>query len=261
VARTRAARHGVTMRAIIYAAGVGSRLGTGADHAPKVLLEFAGRSLLERHIDILTACGVTDIVVVVGYAADRIEAALAGLTTTARTRTVYNPDYRQGSIVTQWSVREALGEGGDVLLMDADVLYDKRLIERLVASPHANCFLLDRAIEAGEEPVKLCVKDGALVDFRKNPSREYDWCGESVGFFKLSEATARRLVDSTRAYIETGRTGEYYDEALRDLLIADPPGSFGFEDITGLPWIEIDFAADIEEARRAVLPKLAGDGA
>ena len=250
----------MTMRAIIYAAGVGSRLGTGADHAPKVLLEFAGRSLLERHIDILTACGVTDIVVVVGYAADRIEAALAGLTTTARTRTVYNPDYRQGSIVTQWSVREALGEGGDVLLMDADVLYDKRLIERLVASPHANCFLLDRAIEAGEEPVKLCVKDGALVDFRKNPSREYDWCGESVGFFKLSEATARRLVDSTRAYIETGRTGEYYDEALRDLLIADPPGSFGFEDITGLPWIEIDFAADIEEARRAVLPRLMEDG-
>ncbi len=244
------------MRALIFAAGVGARLSDDQDHPPKILLEFAGRSLLRRHLDILAACGVAEIVIATGYKAEAIAEALQTLGAGAEVRMAHNPDYRKGSIVTQWCLREALGAGGAVLLMDADVLYDRRLLDRLVDSPHGDCFLLDRNIAPGAEPVKLCIKDGALVDFRKAPERAFDWCGESVGFFKLTEATARRLVASTRAYIERGRTGEYYDEALRDLLIADPPGSFGFEDVTGLPWIEIDFPEDIELAERKVLPRL-----
>ena len=68
----------------------------------------------------------------------------------------------------------------------------------------------------------------------------------------------RQLVDieATRGYIETGRTADYYDEPLRDLLLADPPGSFGWEDVTGLPWREIDFAEDVAAAEAEVLPQL-----
>ena len=243
------------MRAILYAAGVGNRL-AGAHDGPKVLLEMGGHSLLERHLRLLAACGVEETVLCTGYAVETIRAAVQALGWTERVRFVHNPDFQVGSIVTQWAAREAIAAGGPVLLMDADVLYDQRLLARLIASPHADCFLLDRDIEPGEEPVKLCIRDGHLVDFRKRPERSFDWCGESVGFFKLGEATARRLVAATRRYIETGQTGEYYDEALRDLLIADPPGRFGFEDVTGLPWTEIDFPADLARAQDVVLPRL-----
>jgi choline kinase len=255
VARPGGRRIGVAVRAIIYAAGVGARLGED-DPVPKILLEIGGRSLLRRHLDILDACGVEEIVIALGHKAEAVETAVAALRPDGAVRTVRNPDYRRGSIVTQWCVRDALTAGGPVLLMDADVLYDRRLLDRLLGSAHADCFLLDRDIEPDEEPVKLCIRDGHLVDFRKRPERSFDWCGESVGFFKLGEATARRLVAATRRYIETGQTGEYYDEALRDLLIADPPGRFGFEDVTGLPWTEIDFPADLARAQDVVLPRL-----
>ena len=49
------------MRAIMLAAGVGARLGAGAEAAPKVLLEFGGTSRLRRHLEILRAAGVRDI--------------------------------------------------------------------------------------------------------------------------------------------------------------------------------------------------------
>ncbi len=244
------------MRAVIYAAGVGTRLAGAASGLPKVLLRFGGHSLLERHLRLLGACGVDQVVVCTGFRAEAIAAELDRLGDAGRVGVVHNPDYEVGSIVTQWAAREAICAGGPVLLMDADVLYDQRLLERLIGSPHADCFLLDRAIEPGEEPVKLCIRDGALVDFRKYPEQPCDWFGESVGFFKLAGATARRLVEATRSHIEGGRTGEYYDEALRDLVLADPPGRFGFEDVTGLPWMEIDFAADIARARCEVLPRL-----
>ncbi len=56
--------------------------------------------------------------------------------------------------------------------------------------------------------------------------------------------------------MQAGLRHELYDEALRDLLLSEPPGTFGFEDVTGLPWIEIDFVEDVERARAQVLPRL-----
>lgn len=244
------------MRAILYAAGVGNRLSDAAGGLPKVLLQFAGHSLLERHLCLLAAAGVEEIVVATGYRADAIEAEINRSVVRNHVRTVHNPDFKDGSVVTQWALRDAITAGGPVLLMDADVLYDQRMLARLIHSESGDCFLLDRDIEEGEEPVKLCIRDGHLVDFRKLPDQPHEWFGESVGFFKLAEVTARRLVDSTRGYIESGRVADYYDEPLRDLLVADPPGSFGWEDVTGLPWREIDFPEDVAAAERTVLPRL-----
>ncbi|MCP5151277.1 MAG: phosphocholine cytidylyltransferase family protein [Ectothiorhodospiraceae bacterium] len=243
------------MRAIILAAGVGMRLGGGMP--PKSLIRFDERSLLERHLASLRALDVAEVEVGIGYEAEAMRDELRALGVGSWVHTTYNPDYHEGNVVTLACVAHALRRGGDVLLMDADVLYHRALMERLVRSRHGNCFLLDRDIEPGEEPVKICVRDGAIVEFRKAvaPDLVHDFHGESVGFFKLGEAMAVRLADTADAYLAAGRRGEYYEEALRDLVLADSQ-AFGFEDITGLPWIEIDFQADIERARAEVLPRI-----
>lgn len=244
------------MRAIILAAGKGRRMTFQQNRLPKVMLTFGGKSLLRRHIEILRHCGVDEITVAVGYHADLIEAEIAAMGCGDYVETVYNPDYKQGSIVTLWAVREALMRGGGVVLMDGDVLYDYRMMERLLMSDHGNCFLLDRDFEEGEEPTKLCVRDGHLVEFHKVVNVAYDFWGESVGFFRLTEDVARRLVPACKRYLDADMRFELYDEALRDILITDPPGAFGFEDVTGLPWTEIDFMEDVAYANDTVLGEL-----
>ena len=239
------------MNAILLAAGVGRRLGAGE---PKCLLPFGGQTLLARHLEILRACRVRHVTVGIGHQADRVRAAIAGLDAGGFVTTVFNPDYRLGSILTLHSLRESLAGGGDILLMDADVLYDRRLLRRLINSSHANCCLLDRNFEPGDEPVKLCVRGGALVEFRKKADVPCDFCGESVGFFKLAETAAHNLAAVTQHYVDAGKTDECYEEALRDVMLS--PGAFGFEDVTGLPWTEIDFPEDVERARRDILPRL-----
>ena len=67
---------------------------------------------------------------------------------------------------------------------------------------------------------------------------------------------ARDLVDAARRIIAAGRREDYMEEAIRDVLLASPPGRFGFIDVTGLPWIEIDFAGDLERAAGEILPRL-----
>ncbi len=246
---------GVTApRAVILAAGVGRRLhddATQAGQRPKSLLAFEGRTLLARHVAILRAAGIQDITVVTGFCANKIEAALEALGDGTPVRTILNPDFREGSVVSLWCARDVLAAGAPVLLMDADVLYDARLMARLLDSPRGDCLLLDRELEPGDEPVKLCVSGTRIVDFHKRPTADHDWHGESVGFFRLSADTAAELAGRAGDYVSSGRRHMEYEEPLRDMILAHAD-RFGFEDITGLPWTEIDFPADVQKARALV---------
>ena len=241
--------------AIILAAGVGRRLGAAAGDRPKVLLEFGDRTLLERHLEALRAHGVEDISITVGHRRELIEAALSRLGWRGHVELVENPRYREGSMVSLWAQSARLRAGHPLLLLDGDVLYDARMIGELIAAPCENALLVDRDIEPGEEPVKLCFRGGRIVDFRKRPEHEHDWHGESVGFFRFSAAMAAALAERCTSYVAAGRTELEYEEAIRDLILA-APDRFGAADVSALPWIEIDFEEDVARARHEILPQL-----
>jgi choline kinase len=239
--------------AIILAAGSGRRLGMAI---PKIMLEFGGKTLLERHVAALHANGVNDIAITVGYRAELIRDELARIGVLDRVVLVDNPRYREGSLVSVWAQRERLAAGTTVLLMDGDVLYDDRMIARLLAAPPENVLLYDEAIEAGDEPVKICLQDDVIVDFAKMPEHAHDRHGESVGFFRFSPSMAAQLAHRVAAYVDAGRSGAEYESAIRDLILAEPH-RFGCADISDLPWTEIDFDADVVRANREILPQLA----
>jgi len=240
----------ISPRALILAAGVGVRLRDGqlnGHQLPKALLRFGGRSLLERHLMILHGAGVTDVTIVVGYREQEIRAELSGHSVNAP-RLVVNHDFEHGSVVSLHAGRQVLEGGTPVILMDADVLYDERLMARLLHSDKPNCLLLDRELEPGDEPVKLCVSGGRIVDFHKRPQIAHEWHGESVGFFRFAADAAAELARRAGDYVASGRTRLEYEEPIRDMILASPPERFGFEDISGLPWTEIDFPEDVAKA-------------
>jgi choline kinase len=249
------------MHAIILAAGRGARL---AKHNPggypKCLMEFGGRSLLARHLDLLYGFGVRNADLVVGYEADRIIDHVATLRTRPDVAFHFNPRYEQGSVLSLWAAAETLHGGDAVLVMDADVLYHPDILQRLLQTPIENCYLLDRDFTHGEEPVKIAVRNGVMVEFRKRlaPRLQYDAIGESVGFFRFGPACAAAIAEQCARYDNEGLGDAPHEEALRDVLL-ERPQAFGFEDVTGLPWIEIDFPEDVARASDEVLPAIRGD--
>ena len=244
----------MSFTAILLAAGVGRRLGQG-EPAPKVLLEFGARSLLDRHFEALAAAGVSEVVIVVGFEAAQIEAAVKALAPPFRVRLIANPRFTEGSVVSLAAAGAVLRSGGVSVLMDGDVLYDHSMLLRLRDSAAENSLLVDRELEPGDEPVKLCFDAaGRIVDFRKRPENPGAWRGESVGFFRFSPATGQSLADRCDWYVANAPSLEY-EEAIRDLMLSEPH-RFGAEDVTDLAWTEIDFEEDVVKAREVVLPQL-----
>lgn len=248
-------RDAASPQAVILAAGIGRRLGTGPTGQPKILLPFGGATLLARHLAILHRAGIGRVTVVVGYAAEAIRSALAAHPPGPAVELIHNPDFAEGSVVSLWAARAVLRAGEPIILMDGDVLYDHRLMARLLGSARPDSLLLDRDIEPGDEPVKLCIRAGRIVDFRKRPTEAHDFHGESVGFFRFTAQTAAELADRAEAYVLSGRRTTEYEEPIRDMLMESTPDRFGFEDVTGLPWTEIDFPEDVAKAA-GLLPEL-----
>lgn len=245
---------------LMLAAGRGRRLGPDAPERPKVLMSFGGRTLLERHLERLQQAGAGPVHLVVGYERQQIEAALEAL---GRTDVVLidNPDWREGSVVSLHAGSAVLRSGRPVVLMDADVIYDQRLMDRLLASRLPATLLLDPELEPGDEPVKICLaRDGSgverIVDFAKRPDAAHDWHGESVGFFRFEPDVAEALAAEAARVVEAGDRATEYEEPIRSLIRADAASGaaprFGYVGVAGLPWTEIDFTEDVAKAERLV---------
>jgi choline kinase len=243
------------MKVAMLAAGVGNRLDRSGNGPPKALLRFAGQSLLKRHLDILVQLGLVDVILVVGHRAEEIERELAAIGASDLVRTRFNPDYRTSSLLSLWTLREVFAAGEPVLYMDADVLYDWRLLDRLLRSPHDDCILIDRNIDPDNEWLDVRVRAGRIVAFDKGVTLDdYDVRAEWVGFARFSAGAAARLAGAIEGYVESGRVDVIYEAPMRDVILETP--AFGVADATGLPWIEIDFPADLRRAQREVLPSL-----
>jgi choline kinase len=201
---------------------------------------------------------VRDVVLALGWRHELVEAELDRLGWLPRPQVVLNPGFELGSVLTVHTVSEPMRRGGDVLLMDADVLYHEQIMAALVSGKGPlNRALIDRGFEPGDEPVKLCVRAGVPVELRKQVAAglDYDTIGESIGFFRFDAPAAQRLAELVAGYVDSGRSNMPHEEAVRDLLL-EGSHRFDIADVTGLAWIEIDFPNDVARAARQILPRL-----
>lgn len=247
------------MTAFLYMAGRGLRLDGKFSRRPKVLLEFGGKTLFEWHLQRLIENEITEVVIVTGYERAQIAHQLAAIQSEypIRVTEVVNPDFMEGSVLSfNVSLPLIQKARSPILVMDADVLYPAAMLRRLIQSPHATALLVDRNYStADDDPVLVPIRNGRPFDFVKRWTGEADWVGESIGFFKIAPNDLPLLVSETQRRLDGSARNDSYDEVLRAMVAA---GRFAAEEVTGLPWTEIDFPDDVARARDEVLPAIDG---
>jgi choline kinase len=241
------------MRAIILAAGKGSRLNGNSPESPKCLTVLGGETLIGRQIRLLRRAGIDDIGVVIGSQAERVRRACGhGITY------VENARYAQtNSLFSLWMARPLLFEG--FVVLNCDVLFHPALLTDLLSSRHENAVLLGYREASqppyGDEEMKVKVRDGLVVDMSKEMDpAEAD--GENLGVVKFGARGAAALVDIMDGLVTQGRLRDWAPRAFAAFAQRYPLHAIGTR---GLPWIEIDFPEDYVRASLDVLPLIEQD--
>jgi choline kinase len=150
------------MKAIITAAGVGSRLGKATEKNNKCLLKVHGKMLLEISVDILCSQGIREIVVVTGHCYGKVEKALNGKATF-----VYNPFYQvSGILPSAWLCRNHV-ENDDFVFITGDSLYHPDILRNCIKKKGGIVICVEKK-NCDEEDSKVIVKNNKIVNMGKN---------------------------------------------------------------------------------------------
>jgi len=234
------------MKAIILSAGQGSRLGHLVDDRPKCLIDFNGRTLLDRQLDTLEANGIHEAVVVTGFHDDRIEEALAKRSGGPSVRTIFNPFYKvadnTGSL---YMAREELS--GDCLVWNGDTLVSRALMAKVVGNDRSGiCVTIDRKTDGyDDDDMKVVEQGGRLKAIGKRISEGVN--AESIGLLAFRGGGAEQFREAIEAAMRTSEgTTIWYLRVINHMAQSQEVSTL---DIQGEEWGEVDFPPDVDNAR------------
>jgi 2-aminoethylphosphonate-pyruvate transaminase len=236
--------------AVILAAGMGTRLRDEHADLPKGFVELAGRPIIETSIAHLERAGISDIVIVTGYAAEhyrQLAIRYEGLV-----RLAHNRDFAEsGSMYSLYCARHVIDD--DFLLLESDLIYEPRALDVLIGHESSDAVLLSGPTGAGDE-VYVAAPDGRLVAMSKDRNAlPCEPAGELVGISKIS----RGLFAIMKGIAERAfRDSLHYDYETDCLVAAAQSWAIACPVVADLAWAEIDDPAHLRRARDEVLPRI-----
>ncbi len=233
------------MQAVILAAGYGSRLERVSKGKPKCLLTVGGTTLVEHQLEALNDAGIGKVLVIVGYKADEVRAALG-----ERVEFIENTRYDEtNSLYSLWLARDWIE--GPFVLMNCDLLFHPQILDRLLAQG-GNGLAFDSSSTGGREQTKVAVQEGRVVDLGKDLPPEASR-GESIGLTCYDERGAHNLMARADALIDNGAENCWSIEAIRAISATVDMKAYN---VAGMPWVEVDFPNDLVRAEKEVWPAI-----
>lgn len=235
------------MKALILAAGKGSRIQTETDGSPKSLLPLGDTTLLGQSLRHFDAAGITDIVVVTGYRRHEIIEFLAS-NWSGSVEVVYNPHYAVTNVLYSFWLALPYLSGEDFVFLHADTVFEKAVLDRLLAhrSDETLVFAVDDH-DCEEEEMKVKTIGGYVTEVSK--TMDAATCdGEFLGIARIGAKHIPRLRHHAEALFEEGEFQSFFEKAVQR-LIDEEDLRVSVADITGLKWREVDFPEDYVAAR------------
>ena len=239
------------MKAVILAAGGGTRLRPLTNRVPKCLVEVLGKPILEHELASLEQVGVDHSVVVVGYLSELIRQRFGAKFGNMRLTYVNNQEHlTTNNLYSLWRARQQLRD--DILLLDGDLLFAPELIADLIDQPHADAAIVE-AFQPFMNGTVILAKGGVATSLvlKANQSEgfRYDDALKTVNIYKISQGTMREhFLPRLDWFVAHGHTDQFYEAVLAG-LISEGKIQLGVHHTGNRRWIEVDTKEDLANAK------------
>ena len=228
------------MKALILAAGRGTRISRHLSGNPKCTVNIGGTSLIRYTVNLLSSFGITNIGIVLGYRKQVVREELSDMPI----RFFENPFFDvTNSLASAWFSREFLSDDDDILIMNGDVYLDGELLPLILNSaPERTPVLFADETRREEADYKFCYRDGILLKYGKELTGN-DITGEYIGVARLSRSYLPKFQKKMLAMIDEQKHDAWWENVLYEL---SHESSVFVESTGGKFWAEVDYVEDYE---------------
>jgi NDP-sugar pyrophosphorylase family protein len=244
-----------TRKAVILAAGVGSRLRPLTDLRPKPLVEVNGTPILHNALRNLQAVGVDEVTIVVGYRKDAIQYACGSRFGDIRIKYMESSVFdHTGSAYSLWLARDAL-LSGDCFLLEGDVFFEKDALRYLLLGEATDMAAVAPFNELMEGSAVLLSDSGFISAFRmKHTSANVLADGptlfKTMNLLRFSASTLKETIVPALDDIIASGARQAYTEELLAYLVERRGLQLAAARCDNLNWYEIDSIEDLRIAER-----------
>ena len=240
------------MKAVILAAGQGTRLRPLTDNLPKCLVQVRGKTLLQYALESLDQVGIRHCVIVVGYLCDMVRQQYGNRFGNVRLTYIENHRYMEtNNIYSFWLGRHELDD--DVLLLECDLLFEKELLGDVIKTRYPDVAVVDSFQRPMDGTVILAENDMAnsmVLKSQQGTDFDYSSALKTVNIYRLSQPTMRhQFLPLMDRYVTQGLVNHFY-EAVMAQLIAQGDLGLAVLHTKNRRWAEIDTQEDLQEAER-----------
>jgi len=240
------------MKALILAAGIGSRLRPLTYNVPKCLIQVKEKPILENALEHLNKNNIETVVIVVGYLGGKVQEYFGDQFRSTRLIYVENKAFNvTDNIYSVWLAKKHLND--DVLLLDADVLFEGKVIERVCKHNYSNIIVVDEyksfmtgtGVNVDHEIVtEMILAKGVCPNIQPHPMLK------TINIYRFSkEFMEKYFIPTLDECIEEGYHDEFYEFVIRKIIESNVVQLMALS-IGGLKWCEIDTSKDLQVAER-----------
>ena len=242
------------MKAVILAAGQGTRLRPMTADLPKCLIPVNGKPIMQYQLESIEECGISECLIVVGFKAEKVERHFGSQFRDTKLIYIKNDWFEEtNNIYSLWLAGRHLLE--DIILLEGDVLFEPRLLEKILRSPHPNLAVVDTFKPPMNGTIIFAnLGIATAMILKKNQPVDFDYRGalKTVNIYSFSRVTFQdHLLPALEVSVSKSQTDQFYEASIAQ-LIAQGDLQLATHLIGNGNWAEIDEPGDIRVAEKMV---------
>jgi len=240
------------MKAVILAAGRGTRLQPLTNTVPKCLVQVHGKSMLQYQLESLAFAGVHECIIVVGYLGGQVKREIGTKFGPVHITYITNEVFGStNNIYSLWLASEQLCD--DILLIEGDLIFDPLLLWDLSLSHHSDLAVVDTFKPSMDGTVILpegSFAKSMILKSQQSDEFQYEHALKTVNIYSFCQQTMEeQFLPVIDDFVAQGFINEFYEAAIAE-LVAHQNLQLGVHLTKTRKWIEIDTYEDLHMAER-----------